>query len=269
MPALGFKPSEMVEGGIIPQDVVVTFNEARFAKFDYLRKDGTVAATTIALRVKVKSEDGTDYTMHYSVGDPKDFAPSEDGESPADEGPFVISLGERTALSKSSNFHLFLSNLVNAGFPESKIGADARVFEGMQAFMIAIPEPKRTGLARPTPAEGARERLISVPQTVIKLPWEKVAKKTTGAATATAKTAPAGKAAPSPAVIKETIDFIMSKMGDESSIERSDVASAVYSDLGKNPNREAIAAAVYHPALTNALAAAGLKLDGDTISRAG
>ncbi len=261
MPGLTLKPSEMVEGGVVPVDQTLLVTESRFCYFDYAKKDGTIAARTVALRIKSKNEEtGTEYVQHYSAGSREAFAPSEDGEHPAEEGKYLIALGDRQSLSKNSNMAFFLQNLVNAGFPESKIGNDASVFDGMVMHVIGMPEPKRSGLPRDP---NARERVLSIPDQVIKLPWEKGKPAAAAKATTTAK--PAAKA-PTAAIVQKTVAFIVKKVNEnDGAAGRADIAAAVYVDLAKDPDRDAVAAAIYAPAVTNALSATGLTLDGDEI----
>jgi hypothetical protein len=275
---VSLKPSEAVAGGVVPQDVFLTVKEARFNIFAYMKKDGTPAlgrdgqpARTVAMRLKTVSDEGTEFEQEYSIGDPKEFAPSEDNEnaSPNDEGKYLVSIGQRTAISNSCNFFLYTSNLVNAGFPENKLGDDISVLEGLEAFHIAIPEPKRSGLARPV-VEGARERIISVPSQIRKLPWDKVAKK--GAAAPVAGK-PGAKApiGPSAEIVEAAVAYVTKQIeaADDSTVTRADLAQTMYSDkaFAKNPNRDAIAKAIFTKAVETALTEAGFTVDGETISK--
>jgi hypothetical protein len=256
---ISLKPSDAVEGGVVPVDKFLTVKEARFNFFDYVNREGKTVATTVALRLKSVDDDGTEYTQQYSVGDPKEFSPSEDNKTPADEGKYLVPLGQRTAISKSSNFIIFTSQLVNAGFDESKLGEDISVLEGMEAFFTGIPEPKRSGLNRPVDPN-ARERVISVPKEMRKLPWEKKAVK---GKTATAK---GGTDA-----VKLALDFLGKQIAkaEDNAITRQDLAQAAFSELGKDPNRDAVSRAIFAPAFVKAATDAGYTFEDETFSKAG
>ena len=69
MSGVGFKLSDFVEGGAVPVEKNLTWKEARFNKFDYTKKDGTVVASTCALRVIYVDDDGTETEQQYSAAD--------------------------------------------------------------------------------------------------------------------------------------------------------------------------------------------------------
>jgi hypothetical protein len=181
---VSIRPSQMVEGGAVPVDRNLLWEECRFATFDYTKKDGTVVATTTAARIKYKDDDGTEYVQHYSAADPERFVPSADGKT-------LVAAGSATALSKSSNFYLLMNALISAGFPENKLDADISTLDGLYTHNIGMPEPKRSGLARPVAEGEAREKIISVPSQILKLPWENKGAVKGKAAPAKGKAAPA------------------------------------------------------------------------------
>jgi hypothetical protein len=264
---LSLKPSEMVEGGVVPVDQNLTIKEARFTLFDYTKKDGTVVATTVAVRIKTTNDDGQEFEQQYSVGDPAKFSPSTDGKNPAKEGKFIIAIGAQEALSKSSNFYILQNNLVNAGFPENKLGDDISVLEGLYAYWIGVPEPKRAGLTRVVAAgEAVRERVISVPSQIHKLPWEKSKGKAAAAVKGKAPTA----AAPDESILKAALEFVGKQIeaSDDGTVTRQDLAGSVFRELAKSPNRDAIATLIFAPAMQAALVANGYAVDGETISKA-
>ncbi len=266
---LSLKPSEMVEGGAVPVDQNLTIKEARFNLFDYTKKDGTVVATTVAVRLKTVNDDGQEFEQQYSVGDPAKFSPSTNGKDPAKEGKFIISIGDAVGLSKSSNFYILQNNLVNAGFPENKLGDDISVLEGLYAYWIGVPEPKRSGLTRVVAAgETARERVISVPSQIHKLPWEKGAKGKVGAVAGKGK-APAANE-PDPEILEAVLKFVGEQIeaSDDGTVTRQDLAGAVFKKLAKSPNRDAIATLIFAPAMQAALLANGYAVDGESISKA-
>jgi len=256
MTPISIRPSEFAEGGAVPVDLNLLWKECRFAKFDYTKKDGTVVATTTAARITLKDDDGTEYVQHYSAADPERFVPSADGKT-------LVAVGSAQALSKSSNFYVLLNALVNAGFPENKLDADISVLDGLYAHHIGIPEPKRSGLVREAPADGTtvREKVLSVPDRILKLPWENKGK-------AGAKAAPAKKAAAEPEATDATDDAMalvaeLSTKADGAPVKRQQVATAAI-----RAKKQAVAAFVFKPEFKAALEANGYALDGEEITLA-
>ncbi len=262
---VSIRPSDFVEGGAVPVDKNLTWKECRFNLFDYKRKTGEVVATTVAARINYVDEDGNEYEQQYSAADPARFTPSEDGKT-------LVPLGTAAALSKSSNFFVLMTNLINAGFPENKLTGDVSVLDGLQTHNIGIPEPKRSGLKREAPAEGeqVRERVLSVPDLIIKLPWEK---KASGAVK------PAAKPATKTAVVTEeeasddVNDIALGLVAKaieagEGKTTRQKVATLVFKDLAKDPNKDAVARLIFAPAFQATLLGNGYALDGENITKA-
>ena len=247
---VSIRPSQFVEGGAVPVDRNLLWKECRFAIFDYTRKDGTVVATTVSAKIDYQDDEGTEYTQHYSAGDPNRFQPSADGKT-------LEALTESANLSKSSNYYILMNALINAGFPENKLGDDISVLDGLYTHNIGIPEPKRSGLVREAPAEGARERVISVPDSIIKLPWEG----------AKGKAAPAKKAE-APAAEEEAGDaeadalaMVTEMLADADKVTRQQVATKAI--RSKN---QPVAKLVFSPKFADVLTEAGFSLDGEDIT---
>ena len=267
MTPVSIRPSDFVEGGAVPVDKNLLWKEARFNQFDYTKKDGTIVASTLALRVKYVDDDGSEYEQQYSAGDLARFQPN-----PADGGKTLIAVGTSASLSKSSNMYVLLNALINAGFPENRIPEDGNVsiFDGLYAHHIALPEPKRSGLARTAVAEGetVRERIISVPDVILRLPWEKKGAK------AAPKAAVKGKAVAAETEDEDevdvsalAIDFVGKHLVDGETT-RQKLAVAVFKDLAKDPNKDAIAGLIFKPEFMGALLANGYAVDGEKISKA-
>lgn len=252
---ISLKPSEMVEGGAVPVDRNLTWKECRFNLFNYTKKDGTVVATTTALRVKYADESGTEYEQQYSVSDPERFIPSQDGKT-------LVAVGSAEALSKSSNFYILMNALINAGFPENKMGEDISVLDGLETYNIGMPEPKRSGLTR-VAAEGetVRERVLSVPSQIIKLPWEK----------GKGKSAPKAKGDAEEGgedVTEAAVAFVAEAVEETGTITRQQLATRLFKKLAKDPNKDAIATLLFKPEFQGALLANGFTVDGEEISKA-
>lgn len=257
--AIPFGLSDFVEGGAVPVDRNLLWKECRFNLFDY----GGKAPTTCALRVTYVDDDGQEFVQQYSAADPTRFTPSEDGKK-------LGAVGQAQALSKSSNFFLLMNELVNAGFPENKLAGmkDASLLDGTYAYHIGLPEPKRSGLAPRAVVEGqvAREKILSVPQKVLRLPWEKKPGKAT--------TAKAGAKAP-PVTEEEgdeltaTALLFVNKVVAEGPTTRTKLASKIFADkdIAKSGNRDAIAGLIFKPAFLGALLADGFTIDGENISK--
>ena len=250
---VSIRPSQFVEGGAVPVDRNLLWKECRFANFDYTKKDGTVVASTISAKITYQDDEGTEYTQHYSAGDPARFQPSADGKT-------LEALTSSENLSKSSNYYILMNALINAGFPENKLGEDISVLDGLYTHNIGIPEPKRSGLVRDVPAEGARERVISVPDSVIKLPWENKGKATA---------APAKKAADAPTeeeagdASADALAMVTELLAgaDDGKVTRQQVASKAI----KSKNQP-VAKLVFSPAFAAVLTENGYALDGEDIT---
>src|SRR6185312_14348566 len=123
---------------------------------DYLLTDHTIAiwdyegkgAQTIALRIAAQPgkaqgknfvASGEPQVQYYSIGDPTSFSPDATGHR-------IVAVGTRSTLGKSSNFYIYLENLVNAGFPEDRYDNDVSAFNNMVVHITPIPAPKREGL---------------------------------------------------------------------------------------------------------------------------
>jgi len=245
---VSIRPSEFVEGGAVPVDRNLLWKECRFNLFDYTRKTGEVVATTVAAKITYQDDEGTEYEQQYSAGDPNRFQPSKDGKT-------LEALTESANLSKSSNYFILMNALINAGFPENRLGEDISVLDGLYTHNIGLPEPKRSGLVR-EPVEGARARVISVPDSIIKLPWENKGKATQAKkATAAPAEEDAGDAE------ADALTMVTEMLADADKVTRQQVATKAI--RSKN---QPVAKLVFSPKFAEVLTGAGFSLDGDEIS---
>ena len=245
---VSIRPSQFVEGGAVPVDRNLLWGPCRFNLFDYTKKDGTVVATTVAAKIHYKDDEGTEYDQEYSAGDPARFSPSKDGKT-------LEALTASENLSKSSNYYILMNALTNAGFPENKLGEDISVLDGLYTHNIGIPEPKRSGLVRET-AEGARERVISVPDSIIKLPWEGKGKAAPAKKAATpAETEDAGNAE------ADALALVTGMLAESDKVTRQQVATKAI--RSKN---QPVAKLVFSPKFAEVLTGAGFVLDGEEIT---
>ena len=251
---VSIRPSNFVEGGAVPVDKNLLWKECRFNLFDYTRKTGEVVATTIAAKITYVDDDGAEYEQQYSAGDPERFTPSRDGKT-------LIPTSEGASLSKSSNFFILMNALINAGFPENRIpeNGDISVLDGLYAHHIGLPEPKRSGLARPAPADSARERVISVPDQILKLPWENKGKSAGKApAKSATKVAPVEDAGDATA---DAVAMVTEMLASAEKVTRQQVAAKAI--RAKN---QAVAGVVFKSAFQAALTEAGFAVEGENIS---
>ena len=257
---VSIRPSDFVEGGAVPVDRNLVWEKCRFALFDYTKKDGTVVATTTSIELHLKDDDGQEFVQNYSVGDPERFLPSTDGKT-------LVAVGAAQALSKSSNAYLLLNALINAGVPENKLSEDISVLDGLYAHHIGLPEPKRAGLARVV-AEGAvaRERVISVPDRILSAPWDKGGK---GKSKATVKAAAVMTEDEGDSDISsKALAFVAKHLDGDGNTTRQKLAVAVFKDLAKDPDKDAIAGLIFKPEFGAALLQGGYTIVGENISKA-
>ncbi len=203
------RTSDFVDALPMPIDGNFNWKEARFALFEYTKKDGTVVATTTAARITYESGDGQEFVQHYSVGDPTRVMPSADGKGLAMQG-------DNVALNKSSNFFVLMKALEDAGLPEDFMDNDITVLETMVTHNIGAAEPKRAGLARQEPEEGGRIRILPVPDEIVTMPGK-------------GKKLAAGKkpGAPSEEIIPEAMALVAELLAENpDGIERKEIAAA-------------------------------------------
>lgn len=174
--ALSFKLGNFVQGGAGLQDGPYLFKSCTTEMFDY----GGKFAATPSLKIEAVpvildgkggfKEDGEAQDQYYSAGSAEHVGINKAGTG-------FVALGEKETMSKSSNFFIFLDNVVNAGFPEDDFENDVSAFDGVIAIITNIAAPKRTGL-KSNIAGGAdnkpeREKTIPVPSDIVKLPGDK------------------------------------------------------------------------------------------------
>ena len=201
-----FAPSTFVEGQGLIDDVDVTIKEARIVNWDY---NGSVPVPVPALKLSMEV-DGLEgeQEQYWSMGKGTDWQPNEDGTQ-------LVAVGKSTGITSSSNMGIFMTSLVNAGFPENKITDDIRFLEGLKAHMVRVPAPKRGGTTPKAPRADGRvfEQTILTVGTILQQPGEKAkAKPATGkpsVAGTTVKAAPVATAATSDDVDERCSEVLM------------------------------------------------------------
>lgn len=244
--AVSLNPSDAIAGGLL-DDVTVRWDNPHFEMYDY---DGKVATAVPALGVTLVDVDTDEATEQYwSMGQAKDWAPSEDGSQ-------LVSVGSATQLRSSSNGMIMLTSLLNAGFPPDKLGTDISDLDGLVAHMIRVDAPKRTGLAKAKKkGDDGREytdTILTVDE-IVQLPWEKKKpkgapggkKKTGGKAKAKGKAK--GKAAAAAdtsndEAVEEAQAFILELLADagDDGIPKRKLPTLVFQKRKDHPLRNAI-----------------------------
>jgi len=258
---VSIRPSDFVEGGAVPVDRNLTWKECRFNLFDYPKKDGTRGNMTTAAKIVYVDDDGQEFEQQYSVGDPERFQPSADGKT-------LVAVGVSESLSKSSNFYLLLNALINAGFPENKLSEDISTLDSLYTYNVGLPEPKRSGLAPRAVAEGEappRPKVLSVPSQILRLPWEKGKSKAPGKAPVV--DTEAGDDSGDEVISAKALAFVAAHLGDDGSTTRQKLATAIFKDLAKDPDKDAIAGCIYSAEFAAALLANGYTVAGENISK--
>jgi hypothetical protein len=254
---VSIRPSDFVEGGAVPVDRNLTWKECRFNLFDY----GGKAKQTTAAKIVYVDDDGQEFEQQYSVGDPERFMPSADGKT-------LVATGAAQALSKSSNFYLLLNALINAGFPENKLSEDISSLDGLYTFNIGLPAPKRAGLAAQPTTDGqaTRDKVLSVPSQILRLPWEKKGGKATAKPGAKAVKAEAEDEGDSD-ISAKALAFVAKHLDGDGNTTRQKLAVAVFKDLAKDPDKDAIAGLIFKPEFAATLLQGGYTIVGENISK--
>src|SRR3972149_1510368 len=157
------KPSDFVEGGGVISGVDGTFAEARFAMWDY---NGQVPVSNPAVRVKMVDEEKEEYLQYWSAGQAKDWVASDDGKS-------LLSVGSGSGINTGSNAGILLASVINAGFPEDKMGDDISVLDGLKCHVIRQAAPKRNIQKAPRADGRVFEDTVLIVSKIHQLPWER------------------------------------------------------------------------------------------------
>ena len=188
---ISFNPDTFVRGGML-DDADVTINTLRLVEWDY---NGNVDVPCLALHLNAVDSEGNEHDEYLSAGDIKRLKPSEDGKK-------AISVGGATGLNMNSNAGIFLTSLINGGFPKDRVSNDLSVFDGTLVHVRRIAQAQRAGF-QPTRKEG-REATVLTVEKVISLPGEQKTGKGKGKGAASSKTAPATAAGSATAPVADS-----------------------------------------------------------------
>lgn len=219
---VSFKPDTFLEGGALLDDVNLTVQSARFIMGDY---DGKMMEKVPMLKLIVLTEEGDEQHQFYSVGGSSDFAPDDTGKG-------LNKIGQKAALTKSSNFALFMAALVEAGFDQGKIDDnDISFLEGVRAHFIRK-AVKREGLENKKGKDGT----VLVPDKILEA---KTAKgKGTGAKAGAAK-AKAEDNAELQEEVKNLLLGVLSEQ-DEGRIAKKNILGKILPQIKDNPAKKEI-----------------------------
>lgn len=251
---LSLKPSEMSKGGGLWSDVDA---QVTAVKFELTTFDGKVPQGVTALVLEVIDDAGEPHDQLLSCG--KGVMPSADGKGLEEGGKF----------NNGSNAGLFLTSLVTAGFPESKIGDDISVLVGGKFHFERTAAPKRSGVQKAPRADGkVYEDTILIVTKVVTLPWD--AKK--GGGKAPGKAAPAkapaakGKAvvASDSGIEDEARDAIIMALAENNEVPKQQLAANVFKVVAGSTNKAAIVKMIYQEGFLESIE--GVTVDNGVVS---
>lgn len=235
--AASLNPEDMVEGGGLVDDVDATITEASFDMFDY---NGKVVPGVPSLKA-ILSVEGDEVTQFWSMGNAKDWIPSDDGSQ-------LISVGTANGIRLSSNGGIFLKSLIDAGFPADKLGDDITVLGGLEGHFIRVPAPKRN---IPGKEKSKFEETILTISEISKLPWEKTKPKAAPKGKAKATKAK-GKAKPKAApeedagdIGEKTTGAVMEILSVEGTVEKKALPGIIFKIRKDDEDRNAMVKMVF------------------------
>ena len=244
MAPMSLKPSEASEGGAFPRGYL-TVTAAKFGEHHYMTKDGNGNPTpslndqgkptiTMAAIITLENETGDQFEQVYSIGRPDRYTVSADGQ--------VLEGG---LLSKNCNFYKLMTEVVNQGYPEGSIKDNlSETFVGMSAYWDEMPNGQRT---------------LIVPQGQLTLPG----------VNGTAPAAPAAPAATIPAadMIAKAVELVQAGVAANGSMTRQQLGGEAFNQNLDSASQQALMNVIFDESLVNALAAAGIKLEGETFTK--
>ena len=244
MAGMSLKPSEASEGGAFPRGYL-TVTAAKFGEYHYQTKDANGNPTpslndqgkptiTMAAIITLENETGDQFEQVYSIGRPDRYTVSADGQ--------VLEGG---LLSKACNFYKLVVECVNQGYPEGSIKDNlSETFVGMSAYWDEMPNGQRT---------------LIVPQGQLTLPG------TNGTAPAAPVAAAAPAAAPADMVAK-AVELVQAGVAANGSMTRQQLGAEAFNQNLDAGNQQALMNVIFDQSLVTALAAVGVKLEGETFT---
>jgi len=275
-------PETFSEGGGPPVDRNLLVNSARFEYFEYENREGQKGNKTFAIHLHLTDDDGNEFHQRYSIGSPDRWVPSQDGKK-------AQPVGHTSGISKSSNAGVFLTELVNAGFPANRLSDDISCLDGLYFLSHGVPEPKRQGLNRQEQSQQQqRERVILVPKAILRLPGE--AASSVQAPPPPAPPVPPPSANPTvpqpptpsqPATppsppapssngdaTGKALEMAMKVAGEtNNTFTLQNVMVKVMQEMATDPNRDMVAGHLFTPEFATTLQQAGFTVSGHNVSK--
>jgi len=218
---------------------------AKFSEYHYMTKDANGNPTpslneqgkptiSMAAIITLENETGDQFEQVYSIGRPDRYTVSADGQ--------VLEGG---LLSKNCNFYKLMTEVVNQGYPEGSIKDNlSETFVGMSAYWDEMPNGQRT---------------LIVPQGQLTLPG------TNGTAPAAPVSAAAPAAAPADMVAK-AVELVQAGIAANGSMTRQQLGAEAFNQNLDASNQQELMNVIFSESLITALAAVGIKLEGETFT---
>lgn len=207
----------------------------------------------------IKKQDGTEKVLEkaqeYSTGIPWDGDNSTATVSP--DGKKLLAKKGFKGFSKNTDFYHLRETAINAGFPEDTFKGDLSVFDGLTFQIVSEKNPRAGENAKPKPFFGL---LIG------------------GTVTGANNTAPASQGVPvqsapmiEGSLLSNAVYALSTMVAENGTISRRDVASKVPPIADKNGwdltiRKDVMQTLFDLPKLQVVAAAAGLKVNGETVS---
>jgi hypothetical protein len=243
MAPMSLKPSEASEGGAFPRGYL-SVTTAKFGEYHYMTKDGQGNPTpaldenkkpiiTMAAIITLENDTGDQFEQVYSIGRPDRYTVSADGQ--------VL---EGSALSNKCHFYRLMTEVVNQGYPEGNIKENlSETFVGMSAYWDEVENGQRT---------------LILPVRELTPPGAN------GTAPAAAPAAPAPAAAPD--MVAKAVELVQAGIATDGSITRQALGQSAFGQNLDNASQMALMNVIFDESLVTALAAVGVKLEGETFS---
>ena len=243
MAPMSLKPSEASEGGAFPRGYL-SVTTAKFGEYHYMTKDAQGNPTpaldenkkpiiSMAAIITLENDTGDQFEQVYSIGRPDRYTVSADGQ--------VL---EGSALSNKCHFYRLMTEVVNQGYPEGSIKENlSETFVGMSAYWDEVENGQRT---------------LILPVRELTPPGAN------GTAPAAAPAAPAP--APAPDMVAKAVELVQAGIAANGSITRQALGQSAFGQNLDNASQMALMNVIFDESLVTALAAVGVKLEGETFS---
>ena len=261
--SFGINDGSFQEQGFL-DGATVKVVEARFGKESDIDPQYADPTKSYAKRIVAKIK----YSITKQDGTIKEFKPQEystgitwDGEKSTatvtQDGKRLVAKKGFAGFHKSTDFYHLLETAVNAGFPEDGFRGDISVFDGLTFQLVSEPNPRGK---------------VTVGKEPRKKPFFGLLIGTAAVAPEVANgKAEAAQVDIDPAILAAGVEALSAIVSTSGSVSRRDIAGKVPSIADANKwdltKRIGVMNALFEPAkLAQVVSAAGLKLNGDTVT---